>query len=153
MRVSRLKRSQIPNWLRLRAGLWPALLPEEHRRAMTDLLADEDFNAVFVSLDRAGRLTGFVEVTLRMSAEGCTTSPVGYLEALYVVPKARLKGTGRALTDKAEAWAASQGCREMASDAAMDDEDGRRAQARLGYQEVSQLVHFRKVLARKAPSR
>ena len=149
MGVVRLKRSQIPEWLRLRATLWPAVSPEEHRRAMTDLLADEEFNAVFVSLDRARRLTGFAEVTLRMSAEGCTTSPVGYLEALYVAPKARLKGVGRALTAKAEAWAASQGCREMASDVAMDNEDGRRVQRDLGYEEVSRLAHFRKALTSK----
>jgi aminoglycoside 6'-N-acetyltransferase I len=153
MRVVRLKRSQIPEWLKLRSALWPAVPSDEHRRAMTDLLSDEEFNAVFVGVDRRGRLVGFVEVSLRMNAEGCATSPVGYVEGLYVIPEGRRKGSGRALVAKAEAWASSQGCREMAADADVDNVDGRRAQRGLGYEEVARLAHFRKSLLPNPPSR
>jgi aminoglycoside 6'-N-acetyltransferase I len=146
MRVSRLKRSQIPAWLRLRSALWPREPIEEHQRDMTDILSDEDFNAVFVSLDGRGGLTGFVEVTLRMQAEGCRTSPVGYIEGWFVVPRARRKGIGRALVNRAEAWAASQGCREMASDAEVENDLGRAAHRGAGYAEIERLAHYRKEL-------
>jgi aminoglycoside 6'-N-acetyltransferase I len=111
---------------------------------MADILSDEEFNAVFVSADRKGVATGFVEVALRLQAEGCRSSPVGYIEGWFVVPEARRKGIGRALLERAEAWAVSQGCREIASGAEMDNEVGRAAHRGSGYQEVTRLAHFRK---------
>ena len=146
MSVGRLKRSQIPGWLRLRSALWPRTPLEVQRREMADILSDEEFNAVFVSRDRAGHLTGFLEASLRLRAGGCRTSPIGYVEGWYVVPQERRKGVGGALLARAEAWAAARGCREMASDADMENEAGRAAHRLLGYEETSRLAHFRKAL-------
>ena len=146
MSVGRLKRSQIPGWLRLRSALWPGRPLEVQRREMADILSDEEFNAVFVSRDRAGHLTGFLEASLRLRAEGCRTSPIGYVEGWYVVPHERRKGVGGALLARAEAWAAARGCREMASDADMENGAGRAAHRLLGYEETSRLAHFRKAL-------
>lgn len=146
MSVGRLKRSQIPGWLRLRSALRPNTPLEVQRREMADILSDEEFNAVFVSRDRAGHLTGFLEASLRLRAEGCHTSPIGYVEGWYVVPQERRKGLGRALLARAEAWAAARGCREMASDADMENGAGRAAHRLLGYEETSRLAHFRKAL-------
>lgn len=153
MRTTRLKRSQLQDWLRLRSALWPARSPETHRREMADVLADEEFNAVFVSFEPSARVVGFVEISLRLMAEGLRTSPVGYVEGWYVIPEARRKGVGRALLDRAEAWAATQGCREMASAADIENEIGRSAHQRLGYEEVARLAHYRKALPPKKPSR
>lgn len=150
MAISRLKRSQIPTWLRLRSSLWPTRSLSQHQHDMADILGDEEFNAVFVSADRKGALTGFVEVALRLRAEGCRSSPVGYIEGWFVVPEARRKGIGRALLDRAEGWAISQGCREMASGAEMDNEVGRAAHRGSGYQEVARLAHFRKDMSDRA---
>lgn len=150
MAISRLKRSQIPAWLRLRSSLWPTRSLARHQHDMADILSDEEFNAVFVSTDRKGVPKGFVEVALRLQAEGCRSSPVGYIEGWFVVPEARRKGIGRALLDRAEAWAVSQGCREMASGAEMDNEVGRAAHRGSGYQEVTRLAHFRKDMSDRA---
>jgi aminoglycoside 6'-N-acetyltransferase I len=153
MRTTRLKRSQLQNWLRLRSALWPSRSPATHQREMADILADEEFNAVFVSLEPSGRVVGFVEISLRLTAEGSRSSPVGYVEGWYVIPEARRKGVGRALLDKSEAWAATQGCREMASDAEIENEIGRSAHQRLGYEEVARLAHYRKALPPKKSPR
>ena len=146
MSVGRLKRSEITRWLRLRSALWPSRSLDVQRREMADILSDEEFNAVFVGRDRAGHLTGFLEASLRLRAEGCHTSPIGYVEGWYVVPGERRKGVGGALLARAEAWAAARGCREMASDADMEDGAGRAAHRDLGYEETSRLAHFRKAL-------
>ena len=113
---------------------------------MADLLSDEEFNAVFVTSDPKRGLTGFVEVSLRLMAEGCRGSPVGYIEGWFVAPEARRQGIGRALLERAEAWAVTQGCREMASDAEMENEVGRSAHRGVGYDEVERLAHYRKDL-------
>jgi aminoglycoside 6'-N-acetyltransferase I len=113
---------------------------------MVDILSDLEFNAVFVAVASGRHLHGFVEVSMRLTAEGCNTSPIGYLEGWYVEPEQRGKGIGRALVRKAEAWAAANGCKEMASDAEFANKLGRAAHEKLGYEEVEVLAHYRKSL-------
>lgn len=146
VRIVPLKRSQIPEWQRLRAGLWPEVPAEEHRKDMVDILSDLEFNAVFVAVGPGRQMLGFVEASVRLTAEGCATSPIGYIEGWYVEPEQRGKGIGRALVRKAEAWALANGCREMASDAESANKLGRAAHEGLGYEEVEVLAHYRKSL-------
>jgi aminoglycoside 6'-N-acetyltransferase I len=145
-RIIALKRSQIPEWQRLRVGLWPDVPLEEHRKDMVDILSDLEFNAVFVAVGAERRLHGFVEVSMRLTAEGCNSSPIGYLEGWYVEPDQRGKGIGRALVKKAEAWALANGCKEMASDVEAANGLGRTAHESLGYEEVEVLAHYRRSL-------
>jgi aminoglycoside 6'-N-acetyltransferase I len=46
----------------------------------------------------------------------------------------------------AENWARQQDCREMASDALIDNDNSQRAHAALGFEVVDRCVHFRKAL-------
>ena len=89
---------------------------------------------------------GFAEVSRRAYAEGCDTSPVGFLEGWYVIPERRGQGVGRALVDAAEAWARGLGCREFASDAVADNAGSAAAHRRLGFEEVVVIRCFRKSL-------
>jgi aminoglycoside 6'-N-acetyltransferase I len=92
-------------------------------------------------------LVGFVEVGLRSHAESCDPSLlVGYLEGWFVRPEMRKSGVGAALIRAAENWAREQGCREMASDAWVENEESQAAHHALGYEVVDRCVHFRKVL-------
>lgn len=130
-------------WLRLRATLWPEAGRDQHELEMGSILADADRATVFVAGGPAD-LLGFVEVAVRPWAEGCDSSPVGYVEGIFVAPEARGQGIGRALLCAAEAWAADRGCREMASDAPADNAVSRAVHRSLGYEEGAVLVHFRK---------
>ncbi len=94
----------------------------------------------------SGRLVAFIEVRLRAYAEGCETSPVGYIEAWYVDPHVRGQKLGRDLIHTAENWAREKGCAEMASDTWLDNGPGIEAHYKLGYWEVDRLVHFVKRL-------
>ena len=87
-----------------------------------------------------------MEVGTRPYADGCDTSPVGYLEAWYVDPDVRRQGVGRALVAAAEAWARGRGSREIASDARLDNVVSHAAHRRAGYEEVDRVVQFRKIL-------
>ena len=89
------------------------------------------------------RLRGGVDPAL---GRGLEARPVGYIEGWYVDGDVRRQGVGRALVEAAEAWARSKGCRQMASDALIDNAVSIEAHARLGYREVERLVHFAKEL-------
>ncbi|MBV8366427.1 MAG: GNAT family N-acetyltransferase [Candidatus Eremiobacteraeota bacterium] len=134
----------VASWSRLRRLLWPDIDDAEAANECTQLLADPSY-AVFVS-ESDQRLSGFIEVRLRPYADGCDTSPVGYIEGWYVEPASRRSGIGRRLVAAAEQWARARGCSEMASDSLLDNENGRRAHEHLGYAEVEQAVRFRKDL-------
>ncbi len=138
--VRPLRREDLPAYLALRRELWPEA-GEEGVEALLEGLQQ----AAFVA-EVEGELVGFVEVGLRPYAEGCETSPVGYLEGWYVRPPWRRQGVGRVLVERAEAWARDQGCTEMASDAQLENLPGQEAHRHLGYQEVERIVCFRKPL-------
>jgi len=132
-------------WLRLSVALFPEDSVATLAPGMEEFLSRPDAE-VFVAERADGTLAGFVEVGARPYADGCDTSPVGYIEAWYVDPDARRRGHGRALIAAAEAWALARGYREMASDALLDNAVSHAAHKRLGYEEVDRVVQFRKVL-------
>lgn len=135
---------------KLRAALWPESSSEEHAsEALRDLESGGSggFPVINLVADESGRLVGFLQAGLRSHADGCETSkPVGYIEGWFVAEELRHRGIGRRLLDAAEDWARQQGCREMASDALIDNTSSQRAHEALGYREVDRCVHYRKAL-------
>ena len=103
--------------------------------------------AVFVADRGNGALAGFVEIGSRTYAEGCTSTPVAFLEGWYVDPDVRHKGLGRRLVWAAESWALEHGYSEMASDTELENALSVKAHAALGYEEVERQICFRKRLA------
>ena len=137
---------ELEDWVRLRARLWPKEPVDVHRREACALLDDSQSNACFLARSAEGEAVGFLEVSLRTWAEGCRSSPVGYLEGWYVDPEWRRQGVGRALVEQGEGWARRRGCREMGSDAETDNAISWVAHTRLSYQEVERTVNFYKPL-------
>ena len=134
-------------------ALWPKSSAEEHAHELRLILGG---NAalmltmpltIFVAEATDGTLVGFLEVDLRSHADGCNPSrPVGYVEGWYVTADRRHCGVGGKLLAKAEDWARSHRCVEMASDALIDNELSQRAHEALGYEVVDRSVHYRKRL-------
>jgi aminoglycoside 6'-N-acetyltransferase I len=139
-----LRSDEHPVWLELRRRLWPDHSRELLTREQQEILADPERNAVFVAATPDGEPIGFVEVALRDWAAGCSTRPVGYIEAWYVEPSYQRRGLGRRLIEAAEGWALARGCSEMGSDAELDNEVSQRAHRALGYAEAIRLVCFSK---------
>jgi aminoglycoside 6'-N-acetyltransferase I len=140
-------------WQRLRVALWPdqdtASLAADVRRffATRERGPGTMPEAVLVAVaDQDRSLLGFAEVSRRIYAEGCETSPVGFLEGWYVLPGYRRQGVGRALVAAGEEWARSLGCREFASDALADNTLSAAAHQALGFEEVEVIRCFRKSL-------
>lgn len=143
MTIRRLQPQDLPAYFRLRTALWPDSASDFELEVAQILQSDHQVGFV---AEQEGALVGFVEVSLRAYAEGCESSPVGYLEGWYVAPTHRKTGVGRRLVEAAEDWARAQGCTEMASDSEISNTQSHLAHARLGYQEVERIVCFRKPL-------
>ena len=91
---------------------------------------------------------GFAEAALRHDyVNGCQSSPVAFLEGIYVRPAFRGRGVGRQLVKAIEAWALASGCTEFASDAAIDNTTSHAMHEALGFSETQRVVYFRKVIA------
>ena len=134
-----------PNWLSLRSSLWPDGTEAEHLRYMADAL--DRGHCVRVALARDGSAVGFVEASRRVDyVNGTSTSPVAFLEGLYVTPSARRQGVARSLVDAVERWAAAQGCSELASDSPIENVTAHAAHRALGFQETERVVYFRRVV-------
>ena len=146
MTIRRVRHEEAEAWLALRMSLWPETDEPQHRKEMAMMLSDAERFAVLVCQDPNGELAGFAEVSLRAWAEGCESSPVGYLEGWYVAEPDRRQGIGGALVAAAEDWARSRGCTEMASDTELANRVSEAAHLRLGYQVAARVTAFRKRL-------
>ena len=134
-----------PEWLRMRLLLWSHETAEASSRKMDGFL-DDPLSPVFVSARFNGKLGGFLEAGMRRYADGCESSPVGYIEGWYVDEDLCGQGVGKSLVRAAEYWARSQGLAEMASDIWLDNEISIQAHLKMGYEETDRLVHFAKKL-------
>jgi aminoglycoside 6'-N-acetyltransferase I len=146
MSVRSADRRDVDEWLRMRRALWPQCPDAEHRDEIDAILAKTDGIETFVWVRDDGRLGGFLEATLRLGAEGCDSSPVGYIEGWYVDNDMRRRGVGGDFVRAAEVWARERGCAEMASDTEVENRLSQTAHEKLGYEAVERLVHFRKRL-------
>ena len=136
-----------PGWLDLRLTLWPDATAEEHRGYMAISLAQPERFLQLMIYDEQRQPVGFIEGSLRSDyVNGTESSPVGFVEGIYVVPPWRRKGIARQLFAAIGDWAKARGCRELASDALIDNDASQRAHRALGFRETERVVYFTKVL-------
>lgn len=127
--------------------LWPDSCYEEREKEFVELLNDREC-AVFICSE-GGIDTGFAQVQLRHDyVEGTNSSPVGYLEGVFVRKESRGKGAAGKLLESCENWAAGTGCREFASDCELSNENSIRFHLRNGFRETNRIVCFTKELGR-----
>lgn len=155
MHIRHAEPADAAQWVAMRSALWPDEAGSAHAAEVADFFTKPRVGqgllpeAVLVAVgpgSSASTLVGFAELSRRAYAEGCDTSPVGFLEGWYVEPEYRRQGVGRALVLAAEAWARGLGCREFASDALVENLDSASAHRALGFEEVEVIRCFRKSL-------
>lgn len=130
---------------RLAMLLWPDHNLKELESEFSELLLS-DQAAVFL-LTCNGVPAGFGQCQLRHDyVEGTSTSPVGYLEGIFVKPEYRHRGYARKLLSACEQWAKSMGCREFASDCELTNEESLRFHQKSGFLEANRIICFTKEL-------
>ena len=90
---------------------------------------------------------GFAQCQLRYDyVEGTETTPVGYLEGIFVKEIYRNKGYAGELLAECEAWAKDNGCREFASDCEIDNTDSFKFHKAMNFSEANRIICFVKRL-------
>lgn len=89
----------------------------------------------------------FAQCQLRYDyVEGTGSSPVGYLEGIFVLEGYRKQGFAAELLSECEKWAKEKGCKEFASDCELGNTDSVRFHMSLGFEEANRIICFRKDL-------
>ena len=102
--------------------------------------------AVFIA-EEDGCAVGFAQCGLRHDyVEGTETSPVGYLEGVYVDEACRRRGYAARLLAACESWAKEKGCREFASDCELTNTGSLQFHLSLGFTEANRIICFTKSL-------
>lgn len=131
----------------MRQALWPHCTREEHVSEVSCFCANPERYAQFVAYAESDAAVGFVEAAVRTDyVNGTQSSPVAFLEGLYVVPEERRKGVARVLVAAVERWALDMGCHEFASDASIENHLSHAVHRALGFQETERAVFFRRPL-------
>lgn len=125
--------------------LWPG---HEAKEMAADLAGFAEEGGLLLLAEDEGAAIGFAQCGLRHDyVEGTHSSPVGYLEGIYVLPDCRKEGIARALVRACEAWAGKQGCREFASDCALENAQSAAFHRAIGFAEAARIICFTKEIS------
>jgi GNAT superfamily N-acetyltransferase len=140
MKIRQLEQADVAALVPLCEQLgYPVSLSELARR-VEDLLGDAR-QAVFVCEDEAGLLVGWLHIQPRPSLVHPRTAEI---TALVVDRRFQRRGFGRALIERAEAWARAQNYENVMLRSGADREEAHRFYARLGYEVTSTSLKFTK---------
>lgn len=109
-------------------------------------IVDTNNGVIFIA-DEKGKLIGFAQCQLRYDyVEGADSSPVGYLEGIFVKKEYRNNGYAKLLLQECEKWAILKGCFEFASDCELNNDNSLSFHLNAGFTEANRLICFTKKL-------
>lgn len=84
--------------------------------------------------------------------EGSNTSPVGFIEGIYVKEGYRLKGVAKSLVRQGEKWAKTKGCNQIGSEVELYNVDSYNFHKSIGYTEMNRIIKKKNVALALAKS-
>jgi len=125
--------------------LWPNCNYEEEFDNCVKITKSINQNIFIVKAD--DEYIGFIQLSLRTDyVEGTTSTPVVYVEGLYVEPLYRKQGVANRLVKKAEGWGLERNCAEIASDAELNNTNSIGFHKLIGFKKVNRVVCFSKTI-------
>ena len=125
--------------------MWKSHTIEELTEEFCDYINKESC-VVFLALLNDFAM-GFAQCGLRNDyVEGTNTSPVGYLEGIFVAEEYRNRGLARDMLQACQEWAKEQGCTEFASDCELVNEGSLKFHLKMGFVEANRIICFTKKL-------
>ena len=137
--------TDIPLIVEMAMLLWEGNTTDELSEEFAKLVRS-DKSAVFIAAVENSAI-GFAQVQLRHDyVEGTSSSPVGYLEAVFIKQEYRKQGYARELLCHCEEWAKEKGCAEFASDCELTNDLSLEFHLKTGFTEANRIICFTKLL-------
>lgn len=131
----------VPVLAELACRLWPGHTAAEMQAEFAQSVAKADA-AFFLAFDGEHAI-GFAQCGLRHDyVEGTDSSPVGYLESIYVAEGYRKQGIAGKLLSACESWATEKGCTEFASDCELGNAQSLQFHLNMGFTEANRIICF-----------
>ncbi len=131
-------------WCRFRDELYGDLQPEYIETEIKRIISAPDLCSYLVFLEKdKTEPVGMIELSFRNIVEGCTSSPVAYIDGLYLNEKYRGQGLGKEMLVFIKKWARESGCTELAVDTELENGRAQQFYLREGFEETFRVVQFR----------
>lgn len=141
--IKKATAADIPAAAMLANRLWPHHEATEMEAEYAHIPEDANASIFLAFQDRLP--VGFAQCSLRYDyVEGTCSSPVGYLEGIYVLEAYRSKGIAGILLKSCEKWAKEQGCSEFASDCELSNTQSLNFHLSVGFDEANRIICFTK---------
>lgn len=125
--------------------MWEDNTIESLSEGFSKIINNED-SVIFLS-SIENEAIGFAQCQLRYDyVEGTDSSPVGYLEGIFVKKEYREQGYAKQLLARCEQWAKEKGCKEFASDCELINESSLKFHMNMGFKEANRIICFTKKL-------
>ena len=123
--------------------MWSSHTKDELKVTFTDAVSNHN-SQCFIKYHN-NTPVGFALCSLRRDyVEGTSSSPVGYLEGIFVEDDFRGRRFAAELLKACESWAKSLGCTEFASDCELQNQNSLRFHFATGFEEAGRIICFRK---------
>lgn len=143
--VKKAEKSNLESAVNLALALWESSSVNELTDEFIDTFADNE-SEIFLKTEN-GTPIGFAQCSLRHDyVEGTESSPVGYLEGIYIKDEFRNKGYAKELLRACEDWAKNKGCSEFASDCEIDNISSLLFHKAVNFTEANRIICFTKKL-------
>lgn len=125
--------------------MWSEHSLDELAKEFEDTIDCEESAIFMLMVDN--QAVGFAQCQLRHDyVEGTDSSPVGYLEGIFLEQEFRHRGHAKKLLVQCEEWAKNKGCTEFASDCESDNDESLKFHINMGFTEVNRIICFKKQL-------
>ena len=144
--IYKAKREDSSAIARLAIQMWEDNTIEDLSEEVKEIMSSDESAYFLLELDE--KVVGFAQCQLRHDyVEGTESSPVGYLEGIFIEEAYRKQGYAKELLKKCESWAKEMGCREFASDCELDNEVSLAFHLKMGFIEANRVICFTKKIS------
>lgn len=141
LKIIKAKEIHLDELTKMAIDLWPNNDFNELRHEIILMMKGDKDIFLLSSINES--IVGFIQMSIRTDyVEGANSSPVGFVEGIYIKPMYRFKGIARELVSKGEEWAKSMGCTQIGSDIEMNNLDSYKFHQNIGFKEANRIICF-----------
>ena len=141
MSIIKATEKHLTEWTNLATLLFPDSPFEDELRFHKEILSAQKEMGLLYQIN--DKIVGFMNISIRSDyVNGTDTSPVVYIEAIYVLPECREQGIGKKFIAYAETYAKQMGIKQLASDCFIDNTISENFHKGCGFVEKERVICF-----------